>query len=93
MIMTNLSGAFRDDNFREREKEALDECDTFERKPDGSMGAVSGKKDDRVVATAGSFWLATKYVNLGPPILVPYISDAERSRPINKRKILGEATI
>jgi hypothetical protein len=93
MIMTNLSGAFRDDNFREREKEALDECDTFERKSDGSMGAVSGKHDDRVVATAGSFWLATKYVSLGPPILVPYIPETERGKLLKKRQVLGEASM
>jgi len=93
MIITNLLGAFRDDGFREREKEALDECDTFERKSDGTMGAVSGKKDDRVITTAGSYWLATKYVALGHPILVPYVSDTERGSALKKKNIINEATM
>jgi len=93
MIINSLLGAYRDDNFREREKEALDECDVFERKADGSMGAVSGKKDDRVITTAGAFWLATKYATLGPPILVPYVPDTERGRILKKKHILGESSM
>jgi hypothetical protein len=93
MIVNNLLGAFRDDNFREREKEALDECDMFERKADGSMGAVSGKKDDRVIVTSGGYWLATKYASLGPPILVPYVPDHERGRVLKKKHILGESSM
>ena len=93
MIITNLLGAFRDETFREREKEALNECDTFERKPDGSMGAVSGKHDDRVIVTSGAYWLATKYAPLGPPLMMPYVPDHERGNVIKKKRIINEATI
>ncbi len=57
------------------------------------MGAVSGKKDDRVITTSGAFWLATKYVALGPPILVPYVPDNERGNVLKKKNIISEATM
>ena len=35
-----------------------------EPKPDGTMGAVEGAKDDLVISTAGGVWLATSYMSL-----------------------------
>jgi hypothetical protein len=94
MIMTSLLGVFRGDVnghplYNERDEGSLDECDFYERKPDGSMGAVEGKKDDRVIITAGSVWLATKYMD--PPVLVPYIEP--NSRAYKSRTIISEASM
>ena len=62
MIIDTLNGALRDDLYEEKDLAACDEMDSFEYKPDGSMGAVEGQKDDRVVTTAGCVWLALKYM-------------------------------
>ncbi len=42
----------------ERDIRAVKEMKWFERKADGSMGAIKGQKDDHVDTTAGAFWLA-----------------------------------
>ncbi len=42
----------------ERCEESCNEFSYFEVKQDGSMGAIQGKKDDLVIATAGAVWLA-----------------------------------
>lgn len=94
MIVTSLLGVFRGDVnghplYNERDEDTLDECDWYEKKPDGSMGAVEGKKDDRVIITAGSVWLATKY--LPPPMLVPYVDSKDRKKI--GRTIISEASI
>lgn len=41
----------------EHEDEACDEMTWYEVKPDGSLGAIKGKRDDRVMSRAGSVWL------------------------------------
>ena len=94
MIITSLLGAFRGDingypTYNERDEDSLDECDWYERKPDGSMGAVEGKKDDRVVITAGSHWLATKYMD--PPVLIPYTDQGNRKN--YGKTIINEASM
>jgi len=94
MIVTNLLGTFRGDIngvplYNERDDETLDECDWYERKPDGTMGAVEGKKDDRVIITAGSVWLATKYMNA--PFLIPY-NESGIKRKVGKT-IVSEASM
>lgn len=94
MIITNLLGCFRGDVngkplYNERDSATLDECDWYERKPDGSMGAVEGKKDDRVIVTAGSAWLATKY--MPAPQLVPYVEPGSKSW--SGKKIISEASM
>ena len=90
MIITNLLGNFRDDTITEKEKETFDECDTFERKPDGTMGAVQGKKDDRVIVTAGGGWLATKYMK--PPTLIDYVAPGDK-RKSKTKTIVSEASM
>jgi len=94
MIVTSLLGVFRGDVnghplYNERDEDTLDECDWYEKKPDGSMGAVEGKKDDRVIITAGSVWMATKY--MGPPQLIPYFDPKDRKK-ISK-SIISEASL
>ncbi len=94
MIITNLLGAFRGDVagnplYNERDNGSLDECDWYERKPDGTMGAVEGKKDDKVIITAGSVWMATKYMD--PPALIPYPGEKGVKRV--GKSIISEASI
>ena len=94
MVITNLLGNFRGDVkgntlYKERHAKSLDECDFFERKPDGKMGAVEGKKDDLVIISAGSSWLATEF--MPPPKLIPYV-EGKRKRPGSRKSITGEAS-
>lgn len=62
MLIDTLNGALRDESYIEKDNEACDEMDWFEYKPNGSMGAVDGQKDDRVTTTSGVVWLALKYM-------------------------------
>ena len=57
MIINALNGALRDDLYTEKDIRACHEMDTYEVKPDGSYGAISGTHDDHVMATAGGVWL------------------------------------
>lgn len=58
MIIDTLSAALRDDGYEERNEEACNEFDWFEKRPDGKMGAVQGQHDDRVISRAGAVWLS-----------------------------------
>lgn len=66
-IIDCLNGALRDNTYVERDIRAYYEMETYERKPDGTMGAVDGRKDDLVICTAGGLWLASEYKGLEPP--------------------------
>lgn len=58
---------------------AVNEMSWFEKKEDGTLGAVEGKHDDCVVTDAGAVWLAIKYLRpfIGrPPYRVPQQSGA-----------------
>lgn len=95
MIITTLLGCFRGDIngrplYNERDAETLDECDWYERKPDGSLGAVEGKKDDKVIITAGSVWLSERY--MPAPYLVPYIDPKDKRKKVTKT-IVSEASL
>lgn len=62
MIINRLNAAAREREYLERSSRTCDEMDTYEIKPDGTMGAVEGAHDDLVISTAGSVWLATSYM-------------------------------
>ena len=51
-ICSMLKMCLREGLYYERCKEAVDEMKTFEEKPDGTMGAVEGCHDDRVITRA-----------------------------------------
>lgn len=68
MIIDALNAALRDDGYVERDTRACDEMDWYEVKPDGSYGAVDGKHDDHVIATAIGVWLCYSYMDLPKPI-------------------------
>jgi hypothetical protein len=63
MILDTLNAALRDGAYWERDERVIDECDTYERKEDGTAGAVDGCKDDLVIATAGVLWLALEHMD------------------------------
>jgi hypothetical protein len=60
MIIKELNAALRDHGYEERNIAACDEFDYYEQKKDGSMGAVEGQHDDRVISRAGALWLSGK---------------------------------
>ena len=68
MIINTLNACARDRAYIERSERLCSEMDTYERKPDGRMGAVDGAKDDLVISRAGAVWLATKYMGEVSPI-------------------------
>lgn len=75
MIINSLNAAARerylkdsgqDEGFCiiERDSRSVDEMDSYEVKPDGTLGAVEGTHDDLVIVSAGGIWLATSYMPL-----------------------------
>ena len=84
MIIDTLKAALRDDEYIERDKRALDEMDSYETKPDGTLGAVDGAFDDMVITTAGDVWIALKYLPM------PTIATRETSK---RKSIISEASI
>ena len=63
--------------------EACDEMDYYEQKPDGSMGAVDGQHDDRVITTAGVVWLTLQ---------MPPVAEVDINQPVGITKRGGWAT-
>lgn len=68
LIISTLRKALREQGYFEKHEYTCDELDTFENKPDGSMGAVEGAHDDMVIVTAGGLYLSLKYLPL--PVIV-----------------------
>lgn len=64
MIINRYIAALRDMEIVERYRMALNECDWFEVKENGSMGAVEGQHDDILITTAGATWLALNYMSM-----------------------------
>jgi hypothetical protein len=58
MIIDALNGAMRDGAYEEKNLKACDEFDRYELKQNGTMGAVEGEHDDRVISRAGAIWLS-----------------------------------
>ena len=72
LVINSLNGAFRDGTYIEKDKRVIDECDSFEYKTDGSMGAVEGAHDDLVIPTAIGVWASEKYMDF-PRIIEPTV--------------------
>jgi hypothetical protein len=71
MIMDALNAALRDGGYVERDARACDEMDSYEEKPDKTMGAVAGAHDDLAITTAGAVWLATAEGAMPPVRRIP----------------------
>ena len=57
IIIANLVSVLRDENYIERNIEALDEYATYEKKQNGSYGATDGHHDDYVMARAIALYI------------------------------------
>ncbi len=85
-VCTHQQLALKEDMYIERSIDAVDEHDTFEVKDNGSLGAVEGCHDDRLITRAIGVWIC--YQVLPPPFLM-----TERDyKPIHKQ-IINEATL
>ena len=68
----------------ERDIRAIKEMNWFEKKADGTLGAIEGQHDDHVDATAGVFYIATDKMPM------PFV--IERQATTNKRIMTSEAS-
>lgn len=85
MVIDILNAALREDGYIERDIRACDEMDTYEIKPNGTMGAVDSCHDDIVMSTAIGLWACFKYLPL--PKNITYTQG-----PVST-KIVSEASI
>ena len=87
-ICTHLQVVLANDMYIERNIDAVTEMDTFETKPNGSLGAVEGCHDDRVITRALGLWIC--YKHLTPPFVQ---TDDYFMGMINDKKIINESSI
>ena len=83
MIIDNMISLLRDEQYIERDQDACNEFDLYEKKDNGSWGAIDGHHDDI---------LMTRLIGL----YVAYTEDLPKeitTKPIRQRKIVSEATI
>lgn len=85
-VCTHQQLALREDMYIERSIDAVDEHDTFEIKDNGSLGAVEGCHDDRLITRAIGVWICYQVL---PP---PYLTDERNYTPIH-RTVINEATL
>jgi hypothetical protein len=84
MIINALKAALRDELYIERDSRAVDEMDTYETKPDKTMGAVDGSFDDVLIASAIDVWCVFSY--LDPPVIA--VKETQK-----RKSIISEASI
>jgi hypothetical protein len=83
MIIDNMVAILREEQYIERDQEACNEFDLYEKKDNGSYGAIDGHHDDI---------LMTRLIGM----YVAYTEDLPKevtNKPIKQRKIVSEATI
>ena len=85
LVINRHKAAVRDEEIIEYDKRTCDEMDTFEVKPNGSLGAVEGCRDDHVITTAIGAWICLNYLSIPKEIV--------RGSGRTHKKIIGEATI
>jgi hypothetical protein len=88
-IISDLDWAMREGMYVERCREAVDEMKIFERKPNGELGAVTGKgnHDDRVITRALGIHFC--YRKMGKPMEMDHAS--QQSTP--KKTYVNDMTI
>jgi hypothetical protein len=89
LIINNKRAAMRDDEYIEHDVRACDESDTFERKADGTVGAVDSCHDDIEMASNISLWISKFDMPL------PYEVDlaaAKEYRAKNRKRVKNEAS-
>lgn len=66
MVISTLVECVRDGVLIERDAECIDEFGAYERRPDGSFGAITGKHDDMLMTRAIALWVAARRM---PPVI------------------------
>ena len=79
LVINALNAALRDETYIERDIRVINECDSFENKPDGTMGSVDGTNDDLVMATAIDIWTSDSQMS-PPKIIVPSVRKTKGKR-------------
>lgn len=82
LIIDNLIKYIEDNLYTEREEEALEEYNAYEKKPDGTLGAVKGMHDDRLMARAIALYISTTMPL--PKIIEKHIPARHHSKPVSE---------
>lgn len=84
LIIDNYTAIIREQLYVERDEEALNEARWYEKKQNGSFGAIEGQHDDVLMTR-----MIGLYICFDMPL--PCVVEAQRSRARNR--VVGEATI
>jgi hypothetical protein len=87
MIMDNLLACARDGMYTEKDSRNCDEMDSYEVKPNGTLGAVDGAHDDILMTTAIALWAATSHMER------PIEINPETKKKSKTKQIVSEATM
>ncbi len=86
MVIATLVRVVREGLYTERASEALDEMLSYERRPNGSYGAIAGHHDDILMTRAIGLHIALH--EMEPPrhlpVLQPHSQRQQRHRPMNE---------
>lgn len=85
VIISNMVACYRDESYIERCLQALDECATYEKKPNGSFGATLGHHDDRVMTRAIGLYIC--FCEMKLPCEITEKNKAKQKHPINEATI------
>ena len=87
MIITTLIKCVRDHLYTERDREALDELLTYERKQNGSYGAITGKHDDLLMTRAIGLHISLYEMDMPQIIKVSEMRHKIRRGPVTEASI------
>ena len=82
MIIDNYIGILREDGYVERDEAAVDEARWYEKKKNGSFGAIDGQHDDIIITRMGGLYICYD-------LPLPKVLDKKR---VTNRIIKGEST-
>ena len=82
MIIDNYIGILREDGYVERDETAVDEARWYEKKKNGSFGAIDGQHDDIIITRMGGLYICYD-------LPLPKVLDKKR---VTNRIIKGEST-
>lgn len=88
MIIGTLIKAIRERSYIERDSRCLDEYLTYERKPNGAYGAITGKHDDMLMTRAIGLHIC--FYEMKPPTIIPRPKTHANRR---KNRVVSEAFI
>lgn len=83
IVIDNQIQLVRENAYIEHEAEALDEHNTYEKKPNGAYGAIEGKHDDILMSRAIGLYVSSK---------MPLPKEVKKE-PIKRASIISEASL